>query len=131
MRFSRTAALLGLAGVLLSAGSTDLVNRCNDGQTRERICRDWNSDDSEEQFYVSGLDNSEIHVVVHGALAADADEILDGLTSTPGFTLELLKDGFVSIECGGRTVNLRRLAPKPRSTHQEGRASAHAGVHEV
>jgi hypothetical protein len=123
MRLSRTTALLGLAGVLVSAGAFDLVTRWKDSQTRKQICRDWNSDDSDEQFYVSGLDNSQIHIAVHGALAADADEILDGLTSTPGFTHELLKDGFVSIECGGRTVNLRRLAPKPDPTHQEGRAS--------
>jgi hypothetical protein len=124
MRFSRTPTLLGLAGILLSAGAFDLVSRWNDGQTREQICRDWNSDGSDEQFYVSGLDNSQIHVVVHGALAADADEILDGLTSTPGFTHELLKDGFVSIECGGRTVILHRGAPEPNSVHQVGRASA-------
>lgn len=132
MRFSRAAAFLGLAGILLSAGGFDLVNRWNDGQTRERICRDWNSDDSEEQFYVSGPDNSQIHVVLRGALAADADEILDGLTSTPGFTHELLKDGFVSIECGGRTVNLRRRAPKSDSTHRERQAgSSHTGNQEV
>ena len=86
IRSSRTTALLGLACVLVSAGGLDLVTRWKDGQTREQICRDWNADDSDEQFYVSGLDNSRIHVVVHGALAADADEILDGLTSTPGFT---------------------------------------------
>jgi hypothetical protein len=125
MRFSRTTALLGLAGILLSAGGFDLVNGWKDGQTRAQICRDWNADDSDEQFYVSGLDNSRIHVVVHGALAADADEILDGLTNTPGFTHELLKDGFVSIECGGRTVILHRGSPNPDSIHQVGRASAH------
>lgn len=132
MRFSRTTALLGLACVLVSAGGLDLVTRWKDGQTREQICRDWNADDSDEQFYVSGLDNSRIHVVVHGALAANADEILDGLTSTPGFTHELLKDGFVSIECGGRTVNLRRRVPKSDSTHRERRAgSSRTGNQEV
>ncbi|MFZ0232421.1 MAG: hypothetical protein WA306_09405 [Candidatus Acidiferrales bacterium] len=116
----------------MSASGFDLVTRWKDSQSREQICRDWNSDDSDEQFYVSGVDNSEIHVVVHGALAADADAILDGLTSTPGFTHELLKDGFISIECGGRTVNLRRRAPKSNSTHRERRAgSSYTGNQEV
>jgi hypothetical protein len=124
MRFWTTAVLLGLLGVLLCAGF-DLTNRWKESQAREQVCRDWNSDDSDEQFYVSGLDNSQIHVVVHGALAADADEILDQLTSTAGFTHELLKDGFVSIECGGRTVNLLRLPPKSRSKKPEGQTSAY------
>lgn len=130
MRFSRTVTLLILGSVLLPAGF-DLRNKWNDSQARERVCRDWNTDDSDEQFYLSGLDNSQIHVVVHGALAADADEILDGLTSTPGFTHELLKDGFVSIECGGRTVNLLRLAPKSRSPKSKGQASAYWGDQEA
>jgi hypothetical protein len=125
-------ALLGLACVLVPAGGFDLVTRWKDSQARKQICRDWNADNSDEQFYVSGLDNSRIHVVVHGALAADADEIFDGLTNTPGFIHELLKDGFVSVECGGRTVNLHRRAPKSVSTHRERRAgSSHTGNQEV
>ena len=130
MRFSRIAAPLMLGGILLSAG-LGLGNRWKDSQARERLCLDWNTDNSDEQFYVSGLDNSQIHVVVHGALAADADEALDELTSTPGFTHELLKNGFVSIECGGRTVKLLRLAPKSRSKTPEGRASAYWRDQEV
>jgi hypothetical protein len=111
MKISKGGLATAALGCFIAVFGADSNRGWQRVETRQQIISDWNQDDVDEQFYVSGIVNEKIHVVLHGALSADADRILDGMTTSQGLVNELLKDGFTSVECGGRAVTLKPVKP--------------------
>jgi hypothetical protein len=98
---------IAFIGILIYVFGADFERGWDAIQTRERIVTRWNTNEPEEQFYVTGIAKQNIHVVLSGSLSGDADRIIGGLVGSRGLVDELVRDGFVSIECNGRVVPLK------------------------
>jgi hypothetical protein len=98
---------IAAAGVLVFLFGADLQRGCERIDMRRRIVARWNQNEPDEQFTTSGIIGQDIHVTLRGELSGDERGTLKGLVTSPGLVDELVRDGFVSIECGGNVVYLR------------------------
>ena len=112
MRISRTAALLGVAGLLLSGGAYSVLGKLNDAKARRAAVAGWES--SGDVYYTRGTFDTDLAVVPEEQDNNSADLILDEITNDPDKCVSLKRDfGFASISSEGRTVKLecRQVAP--------------------
>jgi hypothetical protein len=74
----KTTLLIAALGVLVYVSGADFERGWDSIQTRERIVERWNTNEPEEQFYVTGIVKQNIHVVLSGSLTRDAGRIIGG-----------------------------------------------------
>jgi hypothetical protein len=108
----KTNLPLAVTGILIFVFGADLQRGCERIDMRHRIVERWNQNEPDEQFSTSGIVSQDIHITLRGELSGDERDILKGLITSPGLVDELVRDGFDSIECGGRVVVLRNLQSK-------------------
>jgi hypothetical protein len=100
---------IAAAGLFVFLFGADLQRGWERIDMRHRIVARWNQNQPDEQFSTSGIVSQDIHITLRGELSGDERVILNELVTSPGLVGELLNDGFTSIECGGRTVALKRI----------------------
>jgi hypothetical protein len=112
MRISRTAALLGVAGLLLSGSAYSVLGKLNDAKARRAAVAAWES--SDDLYFTRGIFDTDLVVVPEEQDNNAADLILDEITNDPDKCVSLKQDfGFASISSEGRTVKLecRQVGP--------------------
>lgn len=107
MQFSRTAALLGLAGLIFSSGGYIVIGKLNAGEHRRAAVSQWTSSEGYE-FYTRGMFDQDLVVVLPDSLQAQQDSYLDNVAQGDLNVCRNLRDdfGFRTVSASNRTVKL-------------------------
>ena len=76
MQFSRTAALLGLAGVIFIGNGYNMIGKFNEAKARRAYAVEWNGDNdlqSNCDYYTRGIFDTDLVLVIPDSGAAQDD----------------------------------------------------------